>query len=737
MPFAKAIYLALATAIVLLFAGWLGRAQLAELAVTTSLHNYGFENVSADVDHLSIRQINLKHFAFTLTADTGKFRLVAKDASIDFRLQQLRQARIDSLTINKLTLFYQADADTSANNAVVTEALVPVKILAAFKKALRDYVVFNSLSIRFLSLNGESFGALENKPLQLQARNENSIITSKLSLLKQHLTGKQEVIRQLVVSRLSADTLQANLRFSKTDETAAAEFELEIHDTSIEGKYFLYPQRLTEWLEPFITLDKIEFTEKVSGSLYVDFSADKHITSTVIAASDRLIFDAYRADQVEIRLNTSTPSGQPFKRIALAKGSYIDIRQLNQNGQSLASSVIHLAGDLSMSTDSWQFDGRIRTESVDVRYQSQSLQLKDINADIIASNEWLDIDGRFSTTKVPGQFSFAVDHDQTQASGTLAVSSVEPIDLNAQHDQLSNLWTPWPYPFDLLNGNIHLIASAAWSRSNEFTLHTKIRADNTSGHYNDIIFSDLAFVQQLEILPTLRSTKPGEIFLVELDSGVIASNISTSVSLQTAATGSLPSILIQELYGEVLGGSFSADNIVFDLNADSNRFDITAEDIDLAEIVATQQLEDIEVTGRVDGRIPITINQQGMVIEQGKFVSKMHAGTIRYNPAGGTEQLRQNPLTGIALDALRDFRYSHLSADVDFKQDGTLTVNLKLKGTSPQLDTKRPVHLNINTEQNLLSLLKSLRYAESVSTGIDQKVRSKYDKSKSYTQDKP
>jgi hypothetical protein len=55
-----------------------------------------------------------------------------------------------------------------------------------------------------------------------------------------------------------------------------------------------------------------------------------------------------------------------------------------------------------------------------------------------------------------------------------------------------------------------------------------------------------------------------------------------------------------------------------------------------------------------------------------------------------------------------------------------LTVNLKLQGTSPELETSRPVHLNINTEQNLLSLLKSLRYAEGISAKIDSKVRRKY-----------
>ncbi|UCB56267.1 MAG: YdbH domain-containing protein, partial [Thiotrichales bacterium] len=55
----------------------------------------------------------------------------------------------------------------------------------------------------------------------------------------------------------------------------------------------------------------------------------------------------------------------------------------------------------------------------------------------------------------------------------------------------------------------------------------------------------------------------------------------------------------------------------------------------------------------------------------------------------------------------------------------------KLKGTSPELETTRPVHLNINTEQNLLSLLKSLRFAEGISANIDRKVRQQYDESTS------
>jgi hypothetical protein len=259
-------------------------------------------------------------------------------------------------------------------------------------------------------------------------------------------------------------------------------------------------------------------------------------------------------------------------------------------------------------------------------------------------------------------------------------------------------------------------------------LITGIKLDDGGGKFDEVLFSGLFLAHEIEVLPALRSTHASNIKLRHLDSGITASNIGTDVEIQDTSGGALPQFTISGLHGEILGGTFTADKFVYDLNKEMNRFTITASDIDLAAIVETQQLEDIEITGRVDGTIPFVINDQGVVVEHGVFINKVREGVIRYRPAGGSEQLKQNPLTRIALDALQDFHYNHLSADVNFTPEGTLTINVQLKGTSPELDTERPVHLNINTEQNLLSLLKSLRFAEGVSANIDRKVRRQYEK---------
>jgi hypothetical protein len=737
MPPMKPRYLALILLLALLLGVWLGRANLSEMTMTSSMRTYGFRDVSAEIDHLGTDHSRISQLGFLLDTDTSQFKLMANDISINYSLEQLTQGHADSLAINRLAIHHKTKPNQLTDSDAAQKALEPVKIIAALRQALREYVIFNSVSVEHLSLTGESFGVLHGKPLQLQVKNEASGIATELSLLDQSTTGTQEAIRQLLISRFSQDKLIAELVYPQASDEVPAGIELDIHDTRIEGDYFVDLRVLSDWLQPFAQINTIDGLKKITGNLSVDFGSGDKIKSIIYAQTESFNYDSYRADTVEINLKTSNPISNPLQHTKLGNGSYLNVSNFSQENLSLADTRLNIVGDLSTINDTWEFDGDINAQSITASYESRSLDLADVAATIAVNHKHLKLDGDFLTAHVPGLFSFALEHNLVDAFGRLVISPLKPIDLNAENSKLSLLWTPWPYPFDLLNGNIKLAADAVWSKNLDFTLNTRLQIDDAAGHYGEIVFAGLSFVHQLEILPTLRSVKPGNITVMQLDSGVIASNIRTSLSLDTAASGTLPRIVVQNLFGEILGGSFKGDEIVFDLNRDKNRFEIEAENIDLAEIVATQQLEDIEVTGRIDGTIPITIDKQGIFIEHGAFISDVRAGTIRYAPATGTEQLKQNPLTGIALDALRDFRYSHLSADVNFTPDGMLMVNLKLKGTSPELDTERPVHLNINTEQNLLSLLKSLRYAESVGASIDQKVRNKYKKSTSNNQDNP
>ena len=728
MPPLKLRHLFIFLIFALLLGTWAGRIQLSEFAITSSMQAYGLKNITTEISQLGLSQSHISRFEFFLETDTGYFQLEAYDLNLDYDLDQLAQGRVENLAINKLVLHHANTSESSEKTQVINEALEPLKIIAALRHALREYIIFNTFSVKHMALEGESFGIVQGKAFYLKGTNDAGTTYAEFTLLEQDGSRQDKKLRQFIINKLTQDSLMANLKFAASQEPVAAGLELNIRDAVIDGSYHIDVQPLKSWLQPFTNIDEINQTRKVHGTFSSSFESDSAIISTITAISTKLAFRRYSAANAAVKLKLEQPITSPFRQIKILNGSYIKTDNLEYEGFSLKNTRINMVGKLSNSADAWQYKGGISTTQLAPGYELQTLQLKDIAAQISANSENLQADGNFSTANVPGRFTFALAHAFDKGQGRFSIKPLKPLNLNTENSRLSQLLTPWTYPFDMLAGNIRLTSNAAWSQNSDFRLTTRVKLDDAGGNYRELVFSGLSFDHAFEILPDIHSVETSNIKLKHLDSGVTVSNTSTDLTLETASTGPLPQFLIQNLHGEIFDGAFSSDDFVFDLNRSKNSFKIKATNIDLAQIVETQQLEDIVVTGRIDGTVPVEMNEQGISIQHGAFVNVVRDGTIRYNPAAGADQLKQNPLTGIALDALKDFRYSHLSADVNFTPEGMLTINLQLKGTSPELDTKRPVHLNINTEQNLLSLLKSIRYAEGVSESIDQKVRRQYRK---------
>ena len=713
---------------------WSVRFYLAELVITSSLQSSGLENVTVNINQLDQNQSQLPRFGFTLSSATGLLQFDALDTSINYKLEQLADGRVNSIVINNLELHYRntddIQTDSSTDPAVTHGTLQPLKIIAAMRSALRKYLVVDSLFIRHITLKGEAFAALQGKVFQLKSTATNETLDNELSLLY------QSTVKQSVVVRLSTDHLVAELRQTAADANPA-KIELNIHDTSLTGKYFIKPQQLQNWLQAFASRsfakidglnDGFNKAEEVNGEISFNFESDNQFITGLTAKTEKLVYGAYSADNAVIKLKIKNARINPLQRLQIQNGTYIEADNINYQGFSLENSRIYMVGELTNLLNSWLYKGGFSSRLLTVNSQSRVFQVKDVAARIAANAKIIKVSGDFSPALAPGEFEFVLDHNLSRDYGKLSIKPLKPLDLNAENNKLSSLLVPWPYPFDLLSGKIKLSSDASWSQKGDFSLSTTINFDNTGGNVGKLLFSGLSFDQELEILPKLHTISAGKITLKHVDTGVIANNISADLKLNTESTDFLPQVIVHNLTGEIFGGAFSANNIVYDLNNSTNSFKIKATNIDLAEIVKTQQLDGIVATGRIDGIIPVEINENGVFIQDGAFINDVRNGTIRYNPATGTEQLKQNPITGIALDALRDFRYSHLSAGVNFTPDGRLTINLQLKGTSPELDTNRPVHLNINTEQNLLSLLKSLRFAQGVSEKIDDKVRRLYEK---------
>ena len=102
------------------------------------------------------------------------------------------------------------------------------------------------------------------------------------------------------------------------------------------------------------------------------------------------------------------------------------------------------------------------------------------------------------------------------------------------------------------------------------------------------------------------------------------------------------------------------------------------------------------------------------------------SGTISYQPEDSTA-MKKAGLPDFVIKAMEDFRYHTLQTKVSYQPDGQLDLSIRLQGKSPRIDSNRPIHLNLNVEQNLLYLLKSLGYSGAISQEIEKAIQKSMD----------
>ena len=186
----------------------------------------------------------------------------------------------------------------------------------------------------------------------------------------------------------------------------------------------------------------------------------------------------------------------------------------------------------------------------------------------------------------------------------------------------------------------------------------------------------------------------------------------------------------QRLFGlglPLFDGKVKGNDLVIDMNSEEHELVLVVVGLDLAQIVATQQLDGLSATGRLDGYIPLTITANGVRVTEGKIVAQQQGGRIQYTPTGGTAEIEQSAVgSEFLFRIIEDLNYHSLNIDVNYEEDGEMEMKLAIKGVSPKVDEQRPVHFNLNLQQNVLKLLQGLRYAEGVSEDIDRNVQKNF-----------
>lgn len=193
-----------------------------------------------------------------------------------------------------------------------------------------------------------------------------------------------------------------------------------------------------------------------------------------------------------------------------------------------------------------------------------------------------------------------------------------------------------------------------------------------------------------------------------IDAGVAIEQLKANVIAQNSV------LRLTQIEGEIFNGKFSLADLWLD--GREQEFNINIQSIDLAEIVALQQQPGIQITGNIDGDMPFIMGKQGIRVEDG-WVSSLTGGklTIVDNPSFDSIKGQQPELA-----LLENLDFTQLESNVKFTPDGWVFFDFSLQGNNP--DKKQGVNFNYSHQENLFSLLESIRLVKSVENKIEQKI---------------
>lgn len=294
-------------------------------------------------------------------------------------------------------------------------------------------------------------------------------------------------------------------------------------------------------------------------------------------------------------------------------------------------------------------------------------------------------------------------------------------------DQLArSVMTDLPLTAQLVSGTValqlHISADTALPQPH---VSGEIIVSDLGGQYGEVLFSGAESVLALQ-LDEQSFIARGPLNVATADIGIPLTRISTDLELQLA-TAQQPVVELRNLLLHLLGGNLSQSNLRLDFNQPVQQFSLAFANLDLAQIVSLHQVDGLHAEGRLRGQLPLRWDAQGLRLHNGALSAQRPGGVIRYQPGAGGALLGDSSAQGATLlQALNNFAYSSLEATANYRPDGTLLLALAFQGKNVEQFGEKPIHFNLTLEQNVLSLLRSLRAAKGISDGIDAAVQNFY-----------
>ena len=302
--------------------------------------------------------------------------------------------------------------------------------------------------------------------------------------------------------------------------------------------------------------------------------------------------------------------------------------------------------------------------------------------------------------------------------GVMSIKTVT--ELSATDSFAQQLFSKWPHAVDG-NGRIS-INTATQVDLNQVTLTNlsgSIHVKNTDINFEALSFREINLTAPFSTLN--KHIEMGNITLSigAAELGIPLYNIAGSLSLNDGV------IKANEFSAHLLGGHLQSKPFEFSFSDYSAKAEMQFSGLDLMQIVTLAD-ENIKATGILDGDIQLSTSQLnnatlGFQISKGQLQARLPGGLIEYQINSQSLDFARQSGFAFALAAFKHFQYKNLESSITLATDGELKLGVSLLGHNPDVQAGKLIQYNLNIDQNLYDLFRSLSLSDDISTRLGDK----------------
>lgn len=275
-------------------------------------------------------------------------------------------------------------------------------------------------------------------------------------------------------------------------------------------------------------------------------------------------------------------------------------------------------------------------------------------------------------------------------------------------------------PADLVSGSIAAEGRISWPQGGDSGGDRLwLTLEQVAAVYGDMFAVDISgTIAALQRDGLWITEKPQPMQIDSVDVGLPIDNIRFALSLDPQRD-----LNFTNLGAELLGGQLQSSKLTWNLDGKERRSEIHIDGISLEKLTGEMEVENFAASGVLDLQIPLLTGEDGITVEQGQVEARPPGGRLRYYGAFSPSMLAGNPQLKLIAGALEDYNYRELSGTLEYPLSGDMQLQLKLVGRSDSIAEDRDLVINLNLENNIPDMLRSLQAGRDLTGALEKELQ--------------